>query len=218
MKNMYKSLFIWLLIGTMMIVVFNMFNVPPKTEKEMVFSDFLSKISAGEVAEVAIKESNISGKLKDGSNFRTYAIEYPDLVKELLAKNVKIVAKPPDQSPWYVNFFFSWGPIIFLVLVWVVFMKQMQTGGNKAMSFGRAKAKLVSDKAVKVTFADVAGVEEAKTEVEEIIEFLKDPQKFSRLGGKIPRGVLLVGPPGTGKTLLAKAIAGEAGVPFFSIS
>ncbi|MFA5355067.1 MAG: ATP-dependent zinc metalloprotease FtsH, partial [Thermodesulfovibrionales bacterium] len=215
---MYKSLFVWLIIAMMMIVVFNMFNVTPKAEKEMVFSDFLSRVSAGEVAEVTIKESNINGKLRDGSSFRTYAVEYPDLVKELLSKNVKIVAKPPDQSPWYVNFFFSWGPIIFLVLVWIVFMKQMQTGGNKAMSFGRAKTKVVSDKTVKVTFADVAGVEEAKTEVEEIIEFLKDPQRFSRLGGKIPRGVLLVGPPGTGKTLLAKAIAGEAGVPFFSIS
>jgi cell division protease FtsH len=133
-------------------------------------------------------------------------------------KNIKITARPPDQNPWYVNFFFSWGPIIFLVLVWIVFMRQMQMGGNKAMSFGKAKAKLVSDKAVKITFADVAGIEEAKTEVEEIIEFLKDPQKFSKLGGKIPKGVLLVGSPGTGKTLLAKAIAGEAGVPFFSIS
>jgi len=141
-----------------------------------------------------------------------------DLVKELRAKKVKIIAKPPEQNPWYINFFFSWGPIIFLVLVWVFFMRQMQLGGNRAMSFGRAKARLMSDKSVKVTFADVAGIEEAKAEVEEIIEFLKDPQKFSKLGGKIPKGVLLVGPPGTGKTLLAKAIAGEADVPFFSIS
>ncbi|MDA8215898.1 MAG: ATP-dependent zinc metalloprotease FtsH [Nitrospiraceae bacterium] len=215
---MYKSLFVWLLIGMAMILLFNLFNVPPKSEKEIIFSEFISKVESGEVDEVTIKENYISGRFKDGSKFRTYTVNYPDLVKELRDKNIKITAKPPDQNPWYVNFFFSWGPIIFLVLVWIVFMRQMQMGGNKAMSFGKAKAKLVSEKSVKITFADVAGIEEAKTEVEEIIEFLKDPQKFSKLGGKIPKGVLLVGSPGTGKTLLAKAIAGEAGVPFFSIS
>ncbi|HCZ12202.1 MAG TPA: cell division protein FtsH, partial [Nitrospiraceae bacterium] len=217
-RNMYKSLFVWLLIGLSMILLFNLFNVPPTSEKEIIFSEFISKVESGDMEEVTIKESYITGRLKDGTKFRTYAVNYPDLVKDLKSKNVKITAKPPDQNPWYVNFFFSWGPIIFLVLVWVVFMRQMQMGGNKAMSFGKAKAKLVSDKQVKITFADVAGIEEAKAEVEEIIEFLKDPQKFSKLGGKIPKGVLLVGSPGTGKTLLAKAIAGEAAVPFFSIS
>lgn len=215
---MYRSLIIWLFIGMSMILLFNMVNVPPKTEKEIVFSEFINKVETGDIDEVTIKENNIIGRFKDGSKFRTYAIEYPELVKELRSKNIKIIAVPPDQNPWYINFFFSWGPIIFLVFIWVIFMKQMQMGGNKAMSFGKAKAKLLSDKAVKVTFADVAGIEEAKVEVEEIIEFLKDPQKFSKLGGKIPRGVLLVGPPGTGKTLLAKAIAGEAAVPFFSMS
>ncbi len=215
---MYRSLVMWLLIGITMILLFNLFSVPPKGEKEIIFSEFISKVESGEVEEVTIKENDITGRLKDGSKFRTYAVDYPELVKELRSKNVKITAKPPEQTPWYVNFFFSWGPIIFLVLIWIFFMRQMQMGGNKAMSFGRAKAKLISDKSVKVTFADVAGIEEAKAEVEEIIQFLKDPQKFSKLGGKIPRGVLLVGSPGTGKTLLAKAIAGEAGVPFFSIS
>ncbi|MDI6800755.1 MAG: ATP-dependent zinc metalloprotease FtsH [Thermodesulfovibrionales bacterium] len=215
---MYRSLFIWLLIGLSMILLFNLFSVPPKGEKELTFSEFIYKVESGDVEEVTIKENHITGILKDKTKFRTYAAQYPDLVKELRNKDVKITAKPPDQNPWYINFFFSWGPIIFLVLIWIVFMRQMQMGGNKAMSFGKAKAKLVSDKAVKITFADVAGIEEAKAEVEEIIEFLKDPQKFSKLGGKIPKGVLLVGSPGTGKTLLAKAIAGEAAVPFFSIS
>jgi cell division protease FtsH len=217
-KGIYKSLFVWLMIGLSMIILFNLFSVPQKGEKEIIFSEFLAKVDTGEVDEITIKENNITGRLKDGTKFRSFATTYPDLVDDLRAKNVKITVRPVDQNPWYVNFFFSWGPIIFLVLVWVFFMRQMQMGGNKAMSFGKAKAKLVSDKSVKVTFADVAGIEEAKAEVEEIIDFLKDPQKFSKLGGKIPKGVLLVGSPGTGKTLLAKAIAGEAGVPFFSIS
>jgi cell division protease FtsH len=201
-----------------MILIFNLFSTPPKGEQEIVFSEFVSKVETGEVEEVVIKENLITGRFKDGKKFRTYIIDYPDLIKELRNKNVKITVRPPEQTPWYVNFFFSWGPIIFLVFIWIFFMRQMQAGGNKAMSFGKARAKLVSDKSVKVTFADVAGIEEAKMEVEEIIEFLKSPQKFAKLGGKIPKGVLLVGPPGTGKTLLAKAIAGEAGVPFFSIS
>lgn len=215
---MYRSLVMWILIGMTMILLFNLFNVPPKAEKEIIFSEFISKVESGEVDEVTMKENSIVGRFKDGTKFRTYSADYPELIKELRSNNVKITVRPPEQTPWYVNFFFSWGPIIFLVLIWIFFMRQMQMGGNRAMSFGRAKAKLVSEKSVKVTFADVAGVEEAKAEVEEIIQFLKNPQKFSRLGGKIPRGVLLVGSPGTGKTLLAKAIAGEAGVPFFSIS
>ena len=215
---MYKSILIWLLIGMSILLLFNLFNVPQKSEKELIFSDFIKKVDSGEVDEVTIKENNITGRLKDGSKFKTYSANYPDLVKELRDKNVRIIAKPPDQPPLYMTILISWGPIIFIVLIWVFFMRQMQMGGNKAMSFGKAKAKLVSEKSVKVTFADVAGIEEAKNEVQEIIEFLRDPQKFSRLGGRIPKGVLLVGSPGSGKTLLARAIAGEAAVPFFSIS
>jgi cell division protease FtsH len=201
-----------------MILLFNLVSTPKKMEDEIIFSDFMTRVKTGEVEDVVIKENLITGRLKDGKKFRTYSAGYPDLVNELMAKGVKIAAKPPEQNPWYVNFFFSWGPIIFLALVWIFFMRQMQTGGNKALSFGKSRARLVSDKSVKITFADVAGIEEAKAEVQEIIDFLKDPQKFSKLGGKIPKGVLLVGSPGSGKTLLAKAIAGEAGVPFFSIS
>ena len=216
--NAYKSLIIWLVIGVMMIALFNLLNVPKKGEEELIFSDFMTKLEAGQVEDVTIKGSIINGQLKDGKKFRTFSAEYPDLVSSLRHQNVKITVKPEEQNPWYWNLFFSWGPIIFLVVIWVFFMRQMQTGGNKALSFGKAKAKLVSEKSVKITFADVAGIDEAKAEVQEIIDFLKDPQKFQKLGGKIPKGVLLVGAPGTGKTLLARAIAGEAGVPFFSMS
>ncbi|HMK49575.1 MAG TPA: ATP-dependent zinc metalloprotease FtsH [Thermodesulfovibrionales bacterium] len=216
--NAYRSLIVWLVIGVMMIVLFNLLNVPKKGEEEIIFSDFMTKLDAGQVEDVTIKGSVISGQLKDGKKFRTFTADYPELVKNLRDKDVKITVKPEEQNPWYWNLFFSWGPIIFLVVIWIFFMRQMQTGGNKALSFGKAKAKLVSEKSVKITFADVAGIDEAKAEVQEIIDFLKDPQKFQKLGGKIPKGVLLVGAPGTGKTLLARAIAGEAGVPFFSIS
>ena len=216
--NTYRSLFIWLLIGLMVILLFNLLNAPKKSQEEIIFSDFMTKVEAGQIDEVTIKDNSITGRLKDGAKFKTYYTEYPDLVKTLRTQNVKIAVKPPDQNPWYVNLFFTWGPIIFIAVIWIFFMRQMQSGGNKALSFGKSKARLISEKAVKVTFADVAGVEEAKGEVQEIIDFLKDPQKFQKLGGKIPKGVLLVGSPGTGKTLLAKAIAGEAGVPFFSIS
>lgn len=216
--NAYRGLLVWLLIGVMMILLFNILSVPKKGEQEMIFSDFMAKLDAGEIEEVIMKGNVITGQLRDGKKFKTFAAEYPDMVETLRDQNVKITVKPEDQNPWYWNLFFSWGPIIFLVVIWIFFMKQMQTGGNKALSFGKAKAKMISEKSVKITFADVAGIEEAKGEVQEIIDFLKDPQKFQKLGGKIPKGVLLVGAPGTGKTLLARAIAGEAGVPFFSIS
>ena len=216
--NTYRSLFIWLLVGIMVILLFNLLNAPQKTQEEIIFSEFMTKLDSDLVDEVTIKESSISGRFKDGTKFKSYSPDYPQLINTLRSKNVKITVKPPDQNPWYVNFFFTWGPIIFIALVWIFFMRQMQSGGNKAMSFGKSKARLVSEKAVKITFSDVAGIEEAKVEVQEIIDFLKDPHKFQKLGGKIPKGVLLVGAPGTGKTLLARAIAGEAGVPFFSIS
>ena len=215
---MYKSILIWVLFGLMMILVFNLFSIPKGVE-EIIFSDFMAKLNSDEIAEVTIKkpENLITGTLKNGTKFKSYAPDYPDLVKELRDKGIKITAKP-DQHPWYMELFISWGPILFLVVIWIVFMRQMQTGGSKALSFGKSRAKLISEKGVKITFADVAGIEEAKTDVQEVIDFLKDPSKFQKLGGKIPKGVLLVGAPGTGKTLLARAIAGEAGVPFFSIS
>ncbi len=201
-----------------MIFLFDLISTPRKTYKELTFSDFISRVDSDQVDKVSIKENEVTGTLKDGTKFKTYVEKYPDFIKELRNKNVSIVVKPPAQNPWYVTFFFSWGPIIFLALIWIFFMRQMQMGGNKALSFGKTKAKVVSDKSGKITFQDIAGIEEAKTEVQEIIEYLKDPQKVTRLGGKIPKGVLLVGSPGTGKTLLAKAIAGEADVPFYSIS
>jgi cell division protease FtsH len=215
---LYKSIVIWILFGLMMILVFNLLETS-KPDDEIVFSDFIAKLQQDEVSEVTIKkpENLIVGTMKSGTKFKSYAPDYPDLIKELREKNVKISAKP-DHTPWYMNILFNFGPVILLVILWVFFMRQMQTGGNKALSFGRSRAKLISEKGIKVTFADVAGIEEAKEEVQEIIAFLKDPQRFQKLGGKIPKGVMLVGPPGSGKTLLARAIAGEAGVPFFSIS
>jgi cell division protease FtsH len=156
--------------------------------------------------------------LKDKTRIRTYSADYPDLVKVLREKDVQIEVKPPDESPWYITFLVTWGPFILFLGLWFFLMRQMQIGGNKALSFGKSRARMLTEERKKVTFSDVAGVDEAKEEVLEIIEFLKDPRKFQKLGGRIPKGVLVVGPPGTGKTLLAKAIAGEAGVPFFSIS
>jgi cell division protease FtsH len=218
MNARMKNLALWIVIGLFMILLFNLFNVTNRTaETEMIFSDFMAKLEKGEISEVTIKENDVHGILKDGSKFRTYTVNYPDLVKALREKNVRITAKPVETSPWYA-FLVSWAPIILFVALWIFFMRQMQVGGNKALSFGKSRARLISEDRKKVTFADVAGIDEAKDEVVEIIEFLKDPPKFQRLGGRIPKGVLIVGPPGTGKTLLAKAIAGEAGVPFFSIS
>ncbi len=217
-KGSLKTLIIWLIIGIAIIALFNLFTIPQKNEKEIIFSEFLLKLQRNEIEEVQIKDSSISGKFKDGTSFKTYYINYPDLVKELSNQGVKVSVKPPEQTPWYINFLISWGPVIFLVFLWIMFMKQMQAGSSRAMSFGKARARMVSNKSIKVTFADVAGIEEVKEEVKEVVDFLTNPQKYTKIGAKIPKGILLVGPPGTGKTLLAKAIAGEAGVPFFSIS
>src|SRR3990172_777763 len=218
MNSFYKNLGLWLIIGVVMILLYYLSQqtAPPATE--IVFSDFLNRVEKGEVAEVVIKLNQISGVLKDGKKFSTYTTDYPNLVDALREKDIKITVKPPDETPWYIAFLFSWGPILLLVGVWIFFMRQTQMGGNRALSFGKSRARLLTEERKKVTFADVAGVDEAKEEVQEIIEFLKDPPKFQKLGGRIPKGVLIVGPPGTGKTLLAKAIAGEANVPFFSIS
>jgi cell division protease FtsH len=213
----YKNLALWMVIGLIVIVLFNVFQASQPSRDKMVFSDFLKRVESGEVREVLIRGKSVSGKLSDGSTFRTFTADYPDLIKALKDKGVKIAVEPEDSNPWYA-YVLQWVPMLLFIGVWIFFMRQMQGGGAKALSFGKARARLISEKQNKVTFQDVAGVEEAKEELREIIEFLKDPPKFQKLGGKIPKGVLLVGPPGTGKTLLAKAIAGEANVPFFSIS
>ena len=217
MNQFYKNLVLWMVIGLIVILLFNLFQANAPAKEEIVFSDFLKKVEVGEVREVTIRGNAVSGRLSDGSAFRTYTVDYPDFVKVLRDRGVRIIVKPPDNNPWYAVLL-QWIPMLLFIGVWIFFMRQMQGGGAKALSFGKARARLISEKQNKVTFQDVAGIDEAKEELKEIIDFLKDPPKFQKLGGKIPKGVLLVGPPGTGKTLLAKAIAGEANVPFFSIS
>jgi cell division protease FtsH len=225
LNQFYRNLGVWLVIALAMVLLFNTFKTQKVEQTEIPFSEFAAAIEAGKVNEVVIRGQEITGKFaetpgakKEKVQFKTYAPNDPDLVRKLTAKNVRIVAKPLEDNPWYMSFLISWLPMLLLIGVWIFFMRQMQAGGGKAMSFGKSRAKLLTESTNKVTFSDVAGIEEAKDELQEIIAFLKDPKKFTRLGGRIPKGVLLVGSPGTGKTLLAKAIAGEAGVPFFSIS
>jgi cell division protease FtsH len=219
MNSRTKNILFWVVVGLFMILLFNLFSVPHhEPEEDVIFSEFMTKLDKGEVERVIIKSSHISAVLKDKTRIRTYSVEYPELVQVLRERGVQIEAKPPDESPWYITFLVTWGPFVLFLGLWFFLMRQMQMGGNKALSFGKSKARLLTEERKKVMFADVAGIDEAKDEVLEIIEFLKDPRKFQKLGGRIPKGVLIVGPPGTGKTLLAKAIAGEASVPFFSIS
>ena len=216
----YKNIALWLLISLVMIFLFNYFNTTEQARGKLSvsYTQFVEMVKAGKVTKVTLQGDEVFGEQSDGKAFRTYAPSDPDLVKLLQEKKVEITAKPKDDNPWYTTLLVSWLPMVVLIGIWIFFMRQMQAGGGKAMSFGKSRARLMTENSVKITFKDVAGIEEAKEEVVEIIEFLKDPKKFTRLGGRIPKGVLLVGAPGSGKTLLARAIAGEAGVPFFSIS
>jgi cell division protease FtsH len=208
----------WVVLALVLFMIFSIFSTRDRREPEIVFSEFMAAVERGSVREVVIQGNNIQGKYDNGEPFRTFAPDDPDLVKSLRDKGMKIAAKPEDESPWYMVLLLNGLPMLLLIGVWIFFMRQMQMGGGKVLSFGKSRAKLLTEDQHRVTFSDVAGVDEAKDDLQEIIAFLKDPKKFTKLGGRIPKGCLLVGAPGTGKTLLARAIAGEAGVPFFSIS
>ncbi|AGA34768.1 Cell division protein FtsH [Thioalkalivibrio nitratireducens DSM 14787] len=222
MNGLVKNLVIWAVIAVVLMSVFNNFSPQPQQEtRAMTYSSFISDVKGGRIESVTIEGNTIRGTTIDGRSFRTESPNDPGLIGDLLANNVEIRAQEPQRRSVLMDVLISWFPMLLLIAVWIYFMRQMQgggAGGRGAMSFGKSKAKMMSEDQVKVTFADVAGCDEAKDEVSELVDFLRDPSKFQKLGGKIPRGVLMVGSPGTGKTLLAKAIAGEAKVPFFTIS
>ena len=218
--NNFRNLAVWVIIALLLFALFHLFQGPTQHSRvdEISYSQFMSKVESGDVRAVTISGEVITGKTADNRAFQTYAPQDPNLVNMLRQKGVDIRARPANQDSLLPSMLLSWFPILLMVGVWIFFMRQMQSSSGKAMGFGKSKAKLLTERQGRVTFEDVAGVEEAKEDLQEIVEFLKDPHKFQRLGGKIPKGALLVGPPGTGKTLLARAIAGEANVPFFTIS
>jgi len=218
-QQFYKNMALWVVILVGMLMLFTMLRQDQETPPDLAYSDFVIAIEDGQIEEITIEEGSISGVQVDGSDFTTYAPTISqDLLGLLKERQVKVKAQPKDEGGFWRQIMIMWFPLLLFVGIWIFFIRQMQSGGGKAMSFGKSKARLQTETQQVVTFKDVAGIEESKTELEEIIEFLKEPKRFTRLGGRIPKGVLLVGPPGTGKTLLARAVAGEAGVPFFSIS
>ena len=221
MSNFGRNLALWVIIALLLVVLFNLFQPSgaQRTATQVAYSEFLGEVNNNRVRDVVIQGRTVTGQTADGRSFQTYTPEDPSLVSRLTDKGVRVVAKPEESemNP-LMHYLLSWFPMLLLIGVWVFFMRQMQSGGGRAMGFGKSRARMLTEKQGRVTFEDVAGIDEAKGELQEIVEFLRDPQKFQKLGGKIPKGVLLVGPPGTGKTLLARAIAGEANVPFFTIS